>query len=158
MMKEPQMTPTETLVRRLYRLGGVQRAIARHALAEVGSQGFTALAVIAVNGPLRVSEVARHLSVDLSVASRQVAALEKEGHVTRQPDPTDGRAQVVELTSDGRKVLRESHRRMVHAFERVLGNWSDEDILALGDGLERLRADYDGLASAPENRNEKEPA
>ena len=58
----------EALVRQLYRLGMVQREIGRHAMAELGTQGFTALAVIQVHGPLRVSDVAQRLGVDLSVA------------------------------------------------------------------------------------------
>src|SRR5215213_4955901 len=57
----------EDLVRSIYRLGLVQRSIARHALAELGSQGFTALAIVQRAGHARVSEVADQLSVDLSV-------------------------------------------------------------------------------------------
>ena len=86
------MSASEDLVIALYRLGLVQRSIARHALAELGSQGFTALAVIQRQGPVRVSEVAEQLSVDLSVASRQVAALVLAGYVEREPDPDDRRA------------------------------------------------------------------
>jgi DNA-binding MarR family transcriptional regulator len=141
------MTPIEALVRQLYGLGVVRREISRHALAELGSQGFTALATIAVHGPLRVSEVARHLAVDLSVASRQVAALAAEGHVRRSPDERDRRAQIVAITPAGQKVLRDSHGRMVEAFERVLSGWSDADVLALRGGLERLRDDFVELAA-----------
>src|SRR3954451_17250010 len=79
-----QLPPIEALVRQLYGLGMVQRDIGRHALAELGTQGFTALAVIQVHGPLRVSEVARRLGVDLSVASRQIASLAAEGYVERR--------------------------------------------------------------------------
>src|SRR4051794_13180169 len=74
------MSASEDLVIALYRLGLVQRSIARHAAAELGSQGFTALAVISRRGPVRVSEVAEQLSVDVSVASRQIAALVLAGY------------------------------------------------------------------------------
>src|SRR4051812_25024861 len=94
-------TAVEDLVKALYRLGLVQREIARHALAELGSQGFVALGAIHVAGPARVSDVARRLRVDLSVASRQVAALTAAGYVRRQPDPEDRRAQLVSLTEAG---------------------------------------------------------
>ena len=47
------MPPSEDLVIALYRLGLVQRSMARHALAELGSQGFTALAVVTREGPVR---------------------------------------------------------------------------------------------------------
>jgi DNA-binding MarR family transcriptional regulator len=143
-----QHPPIEALVRQLYGLGMVQRDIGRHALAELGTQGFTALAVLQVHGPLRVSEVAKRLGVDLSVASRQIAALAAEGYVERREDDRDRRAQMVAVTRAGRKVLRESHRRMVAAFTRVLESWPDEDVNALTSGLERLRGDFARLAAA----------
>jgi DNA-binding MarR family transcriptional regulator len=131
----------EHLVRSLYRLGMVQRELARHALAELGSQGFVALGAIHLHGPVRVSDVAQTLNVALSVASRQVAALERAGYVERDADPDDRRAHRVQTTEAGRKVLEESHRRMVHAFSRALEDWSPEEIAGLSESLERLRAD-----------------
>src|SRR4051794_18319280 len=139
-------TPIEALVRQLYGLGMVQRDIGRHALAQLGSQGFTALAVVQVHGPLRVSEVAQRLGVDLSVASRQIAALARRRYVERRADEHDGRAQIVAVTPEGLRVLRESHRRMVAAFSRVLDGWSDEDVASLTGGLARLRDDFARLA------------
>jgi DNA-binding MarR family transcriptional regulator len=138
----------EALVRQLYGLGAIRRHIGRHALAELGSQGFTALAAIATHGPLRVSQVAEHLGVDLSVASRQVAALVAAGHAERGADTSDRRAQLVALTESGRCALQESHRRMVAAFAEALGDWSDEDLCSLTDGLDRLRTSFalDGAA------------
>jgi DNA-binding MarR family transcriptional regulator len=143
-----QLPPIEALVRQLYGLGMVRRDIERHALAELGTQGFTALAVVQVHGPLRVSDVAQRLGVDLSVASRQIASLAAEGYVERREDARDRRAQMVAVTRAGRRVLRESHRRMVAAFTRVLDDWSDEDVDALTSGLERLREDFARLAAA----------
>ena len=143
-----EFPPIEALVRQLYGLGMVQRDIGRHAMAELGTQGFHALAVLQVDGPLRVSDVAQRLGVDLSVASRQIASLAAEGYVERREDSRDRRAQLVAVTRSGRKVLRESHRRMVAAFTRVLDGWSDEDVNALTSGLERLREDFARLAAA----------
>ena len=141
------LPPIEALVRQLYGLGMVQRDIGRHALAELGTQGFHALAVLQVHGPLRVSDVAHRLGVDLSVASRQIASLAAEGYVERREDSRDRRAQLVAVTRSGRKVLRESHRRMVAGFTRVLEGWSDEDVDALTGGLDRLREDFARLAA-----------
>jgi DNA-binding MarR family transcriptional regulator len=152
-----QHSPIESLVRQLYGLGMVRRDIERHALAELGTQGFTALAAIQVHGPLRVSEVAQRLGVDLSVASRQIASLAGEGYVERREDDRDRRAQMVATTAAGRRVLRESHRRMVAAFTRVLETWSDEDVDALTGGLERLRDDF-ARAAAAHSRATKEAA
>jgi DNA-binding MarR family transcriptional regulator len=132
----------ENLVIQLYGLGTVRREIGRHALAELGSQGFTALGVVHVHGPVRVSEVAQRLAVDLSVASRQVNALISAGYLVKEQDPDDARATLLSTTEDGQRVLEESHRRMVHAFGRVLEGWSDDEIAALAGSLERLRDDF----------------
>lgn len=130
-------------MRQLYGLGMVQREINRHALAELGSQGFAGLAIVGLQGPLRVSDVAARLHVDLSVASRQIAALDRAGYVTREADDLDRRALVVGLTENGAAVLRDTHRRMVAAFGQALSEWDERDIAALADALARLRADFE---------------
>jgi DNA-binding MarR family transcriptional regulator len=140
----------EDLVRALYGLGTVRREIARHALAEIGSQGFTALAAVHLHGPIRVSDVAARLNVDRSVASRQLAALGSAGYVVSETDSEDGRALRMTTTDAGRKALEESHRRMVHVFGDTLASWSDEDVTALTVGLTRLNSDFE--ASAPPAR------
>jgi DNA-binding MarR family transcriptional regulator len=135
-------TAVEDLVISLYRLGLVQREIARHALAELGSQGFTALAIVQRDGPVRVSDVAERLRVDLSVASRQVAALVAAGYAEREADPDDRRSYRITATERGTRVLRESHRRMVEAFARPLAAWPEDEVLALAARLDRLREDF----------------
>jgi DNA-binding MarR family transcriptional regulator len=146
--------PVEDLVIALYRLSRVQRAIAREALAELGGQGFAALAVVHREGPVRVSTVAEQLSVDLSVASRQVGALTLAGYVEREPDPEDRRATRINLTPEGTRVLRDSHRRMVAITATALQEWSAEDVTSLAAQLERLREDFAEVAS----QNQKEVA
>jgi DNA-binding MarR family transcriptional regulator len=136
------MQAIEQLVREIYGLGVVRREISKHALAELGSQGFNALAAIWKHGPMRVSDVGQQLGVDLSVASRQVTALIGAGYVEREADSKDRRASVVSLTDAGRQVLRESHRRMVHAFSQALEGWSEDDLARLSDGLARLNNDF----------------
>jgi DNA-binding MarR family transcriptional regulator len=147
-----EQLPIEALVRQLYGLGMVQRHIGRHAMAGLGTQGFTALAVLQVHGPLRVSDVAERLGVDLSVASRQIASLTAEGYVERREDDRDRRAQLVAATPAGHRALRESHRRMVSAFSRVLEGWDDADVHTLTRGLERLRDDFARPAAASDTR------
>jgi DNA-binding MarR family transcriptional regulator len=140
------MPPSEDLVIALYRLGLVQRRLARDALADLGSQGFTALALIHRHGPARVSELAEHMSVTLPVASRQVAALVQAGYVEREPDPDDGRAQRLRASDAGARVLSGSRARMLEAATPALQRWSDAEIAALAGQLERLREDFAAVA------------
>lgn len=151
-------TPADTttavgdLVRSLYRLGHVQRELARHAFSELGSQGFTALALIHTDGPVRVSDVARRLGVDLSVASRQVAALVTAGYAHRERDAEDARVSLLTTTEAGRRVLTDSHARMVEAVETALADWEPADVTALAERLDLLRGDF---AAAADTKEEK---
>jgi DNA-binding MarR family transcriptional regulator len=149
----PGKASVERLVKELYGLGVVRREIARHALAELGTQGFNALAVVHVYGPMRISDASQKLSVDLSVASRQVNALVQAGYLEREPDPDDRRAHLVRTSESGTKVLGESHRRMVHAFQQALEGWTSDDVAAISDGLARLSAVF---ATSPADAEEAE--
>jgi DNA-binding MarR family transcriptional regulator len=145
----PTTTSVEDLVKELYGLGVVRRDLTRHALAELGTQGFSALGILHVHGPLRVSEVAGRLGIDLSVASRQVAALVASGHAVREADPADGRAHRIRVTPAGERALRLSHERMVAAFGHVLADWSGDDVADLTRLLARLREDFARASAAP---------
>src|SRR3954468_24866679 len=131
MALDTDTTAAEDLVRSLYRLSLVQREIARHALAELGSQGFPAVAIVQKQGPVRIGDIAQRLSVDGSVASRQVAALAAAGYMRREPDPEDRRAHRITATERGLHVLTVSHRRMVAAFAGALADWTEEEVVAL---------------------------
>ncbi|MTD43813.1 MarR family transcriptional regulator [Conexibacter sp. W3-3-2] len=132
----------ELLLRRIYGIGMVQRELARQASQELGSNGFTTLAIVHTHGPLRIGDIAQRLGVDVSVASRQVTALVKVGYLERQADEADGRAQLIATTDAGTTVLRDCHQRMVREFEGVLDDWTEPEIEALTAGLERLREDF----------------
>jgi DNA-binding MarR family transcriptional regulator len=138
----------EALVREIYVLGAVNREVQRRAVPEHAPAGLQALAVLARTDASRVSEVADRLRIDLSVASRQISALEHAGWVTREPDPDDGRAQRLRVTAAGKTVLEDTRTRMVDAYSHVLDSWSEHDVLALSTALERLREDF-VRASAP---------
>jgi DNA-binding MarR family transcriptional regulator len=145
----------EDLVKALYGLGAVRRELSRHALAEIGTQGFTALAAVHLHGPIRVSDVAARLNVDRSVASRQLAALGSAGYVVSETDSEDGRVLRMTTTDAGRRALEESHRRMVHTFSDTLANWTEEEVAMLSGGLARLNADFEVATPPPARQAER---
>lgn len=140
-------TTMENLTRALFGIGGIRRDLRRRAGIDHVPGGTPALGAIKRIGPARVSDVAVELQVDLSVASRQVQALEAEGYVDRVPDPADRRSSVVCLSAAGEEKLRLVHQRIIEALNEALAAWSPEEIQALVDGLLRLRTD---LADATE--------
>ncbi len=131
----------DSLVREIYALGATNRELLRRSVPEHSPAGLQALAVLARTDATRVSEVADRLRIDLSVASRQISALQAAGWVAREPDPHDRRAQLLRVTDTGQTVLEETRARMMDAYSEVLDTWSEEDVLALTTMLERLRED-----------------
>jgi DNA-binding MarR family transcriptional regulator len=81
---------------------------------------YGVLGRIATGGPERLSTLAADLCVDLSTASRQVAALEAAGLVRKAPDPTDRRACLIEITLTGAKVLAQHRDKWLGALKELL--------------------------------------
>ena len=131
----------ESLVREVYELAAVRRDMWRRAGFEQ-AQTIAALNAVRRLGPVRVSAVADDLHVDISVASRQLAALEERGLVERTTDPGDARSRLLAVTDAGLESLGEAHQRMVGVFASTVADWDDDDIAGLAAGLHRLRADY----------------
>ncbi|RAV12131.1 MarR family transcriptional regulator [Mycobacterium colombiense] len=82
----------------------------RAAFAAAGLDGIrpaqsVALVPLAAGG-LHASTLAERLRVSRQAVAQAVAALERNGYVTRAPDPEDARARVIELTARGRQALR----------------------------------------------------
>ena len=66
---------------------------------------------------LTQEELARDLNVNKSSVTRQLASLEKQGYIRREPDPADRRSLLVYPTEKA-NALRDRMRR-------VLRDWSD---------------------------------
>ena len=135
-------TNGRALLVELRELGSLRRDLQRRAALGGVAGGLVALAALDRLGPARVSQVADELQVDLSVASRQVAALHTAGYVKRIPDPKDGRSQKVQLTAAGRRALRKAQERSVEVLDRATRGWTDAEVDSLVSGLRRLRHDY----------------
>jgi DNA-binding MarR family transcriptional regulator len=53
---------------------------------------------------LRPTEVARQMHITKQSVNDLLGDLEERGYITRQPDPTDGRARIIRLTTKGRRL------------------------------------------------------
>lgn len=100
------------------------------------------LAVLAREGPMRLTELAEQLYVDPSVASRQAAELVGGGLVVRSPDPGDARAGLLDVTDEGRAVLERTRDRRAQVLAGALGDWRDDDTTQLVALLTRLNGDF----------------
>src|SRR3954469_13747632 len=126
----------------------------RHISARAASQiygdlpsfGWTLLVPLERDGEQRCSALAARAGVDVSVVSRQVAALEKAGYVERRPDPRDGRASLIGLPPAGPAALVTTRAERAHWAASALASWEEQDAEQLAPLLEGLLAD---LESAP---------
>jgi DNA-binding MarR family transcriptional regulator len=142
----PPDPPIESLVRAVYELTALKRDIPRLAGFD-HPVGLVPLGAVHQCAPARVKDLAEYLHVDLSVASRQVAALEAAGYVRRDPDPDDRRSQRVSTTESGEAALRDAHARIVGVFASALERWSRDEVEGLTAALRRLRVDYERAAA-----------
>lgn len=86
----------------------------------------------------RLSDLAEARGYDVSTMSRRVANLVKCGLVEREPDPDDGRAQLLRLTQTGRRIVGLERTRRVNLITESLDDWSEEDRDQLARNLARL--------------------
>ncbi|MFF0490747.1 MarR family winged helix-turn-helix transcriptional regulator [Nocardia sp. NPDC004068] len=86
------------------------------------------------------AELAEHFLLDKSTVSRQVAALEQQGYLTREVDPANRRNHILRATPEGRCVSREAERARARAFTERFRDWDDRDIARLAEYLVRYNA------------------
>jgi DNA-binding MarR family transcriptional regulator len=118
------------------------------ALAEgehVDRSGYWALVRLdEASGPLRLSDLAGALELDLSTVSRQVRHLVDTGLVERHADPDDGRASLLSLSPRGCQVLQAVRSARREVLARTLDKWSAADRKALAAAVSRLAVDVQG--------------
>src|SRR3954462_4432952 len=132
---------------RLVRLGRhISARAAAQLYGDLPSFGWTLLVPLERDGEQRCSALAAQAGVDVSVVSRQLAALERAGYVERRPDPSDGRASLFRLTEAGSAALATTRTERAHWAAGALSGWDEQDADLLGELLDRLVAD---LESAP---------
>ena len=103
-------------------------------------------------GPLRVSDLAAAMGLDVSTASRHVRQLEDGGFLARTGDPNDRRASRVRLTRRGRAALDQAMRARGTLVDRATADWPEDDRATLTTLMTRLAESLDRLAADPETR------
>ncbi|MFJ2081850.1 MarR family winged helix-turn-helix transcriptional regulator [Micromonospora chokoriensis] len=101
-------------------------------------------------GPQNVSALAAQLNLDGSTVTRQVSALQRDGLITRTPDPSDGRGTVISATTAGLQRMAAVRSARTRLYGDMLADWSDEDRATLAALLGRLN-------QALVNRNRRRP-
>jgi DNA-binding MarR family transcriptional regulator len=112
--------------------------VAADLYGDLPSYGWAVLLPLEQGGPQRCSTLAGRLGVDVSVASRQVSAMERAGYLERRPDPLDGRASLISLSRAGAAALARTREVRGIWAAAALQDWTEEEARAFSSLLERL--------------------
>ncbi len=88
--------------------------------------------------PLRVTALADLLGIDAPTVTRKVQQLERDGLVSRQPDPDDKRATRIQLTPAGRRTFERVLKARRAWLDGLLKDWNDQDLADFARLLERF--------------------
>jgi len=103
------------------------------------------MARLADDGPQRLGELASGFGLDPSTITRQVQSLERAGLASRQTDPADRRASILELTTEGRESLSRTRAHRRQRLHAVLSDWTDPDRQEFGRLLAKFNDSVDAL-------------
>jgi MarR family transcriptional regulator, organic hydroperoxide resistance regulator len=96
--------------------------------------------VVDATDDCRVLDIARALSITVGGASKVVDKVEAAGWCRRQPNPTDGRSNLIELTEPGEGLLEAANVTLTAAVAAYVGAGASAGELAqLSVTLRRLR-------------------
>lgn len=98
---------------------------------------------IGLDEPLKMSQVAKKMSVTTGTLSKTIDSLEKKGYVQRQRSEEDKRVVNIILTKHGVHAYRHHERFHQDMISFVLGNVNDKESEVLQNVLERLMAYFE---------------
>jgi DNA-binding MarR family transcriptional regulator len=101
---------------------------------------MAALTILELHGPLRPGDLATRMAVTAASMSRLTEVLEREGWVTRGPDPADRRACLLSLNDHGRTALEELRREGVTELVAGITTLTGDEQAALQAALPILTA------------------
>ena len=141
-MKEPDPQSIDDCVDLLAALQQLSRARRRSMRLHQDASGLMVLSALETcPDGMRISALAELVLLDVSAASRRIAALEADGLLDRITDAEDHRAQRVRLTERGRSTLAAEARAAGSDLAGRIPTWSDADISTLTTLARRLAGD-----------------
>jgi DNA-binding MarR family transcriptional regulator len=134
-------TETELAARLRRAVVRLSRQLRRQADSGLSPSLVSALGVAARRGPLTPSALADIEGVRRPTATRVIARLERQGLLSREADPADGRSCRVAVTARGQALLDENRSRQGAFLARTLSELGPGELATLDralDVIERL--------------------
>lgn len=117
----------------------------RRSGGQLDRSAYTLLSRIRVGGPMSIGQLSDALALDTSTLHRQTTAMLNTGLVERIPDPDGGMARKFRITPQGQELLDAERAANIAAIEKVMENWSADDVAAFADYLRRFNTDIEQL-------------
>jgi MarR family transcriptional regulator, multiple antibiotic resistance protein MarR len=114
------------------------------AAAGIGAGHFELLRYVRDHPDARVADLASAFAIGVGTTSKIVDRAEKEGWMTRRPNPANRRSSLLGLTAAGESVVSQAEPTWQAAIQEVLGGAvTPDELAALSLALGALRADLE---------------
>ncbi|WP_368861682.1 MarR family winged helix-turn-helix transcriptional regulator [Actinospica durhamensis] len=117
---------------------------------------YIMLSRIQRQGPMSIGQLSEAFGLDASTLNRQTAAAMRAGLLRRIPDPEGGIARKFQLTDEGARRLTVTRDWHVDGLDRVMAEWSPQDVLDFAAFLRRFNTDIERIDKRPWPRPEEE--
>ena len=104
----------------------------------IGGSQLWALGTISATPGIRVSDLARNLSIHQSTASNLVEQMVRLGLIVRERDDEDQRVVRLRATARGAVLIQRAPQPLTGVLPDALSNLAPEDLQALRSSLARL--------------------
>ncbi|MBM7441160.1 MarR family winged helix-turn-helix transcriptional regulator [Streptomyces sp. HB132] len=121
----------------------------RRAGGQLDRSAYTLLSRIRMEGPMSIGQLSDAFGLDASTLNRQTAAMLRSGLVERIPDPGGGIARKFRITGAGESGLDTEREQNISGLDRVMADWSPDEVTAFAAYLKRLNSDIENLDGRP---------
>jgi DNA-binding MarR family transcriptional regulator len=117
---------------------GMRTRIAARSHSALTPQQVRVVGLMALNGPMRSSQLASALGVSRSTMTGLLDRLEQAGWVIRGTDPADGRSRPAEVTEAGRRALSEMLSALHPSPEQIVERLTIRELECLVTGFQAI--------------------
>ncbi|MFC9324232.1 MarR family winged helix-turn-helix transcriptional regulator [Kitasatospora sp. NPDC057015] len=110
---------------------------------------YILLSRLRMEGPMSIGELSEAFGLDTSTLNRQTAAMMRADLVERIPDAEGGIARKFRVTVEGARRLEEARTELVSGLDRVLADWTPEEVAGFAAYLKRFNTDIENLDGRP---------
>ncbi|MEV0148762.1 MULTISPECIES: MarR family transcriptional regulator [unclassified Nonomuraea] len=115
----------------------------------IDRMAYILLSRVRLEGMMSIGQLSDAFGLDVSTLNRHTSALLRSGLVERIPDPDGGMARKFRLTRAGEQYLDDERAKNINGLEKVLVNWTPEEVATFAAYLRRFNTDVERLAGRP---------